>query len=228
MAGADRRSLDRPGVAARFPRAPRSAPRLRRRGPRSGRAAAGDGDAGRAAAGQDGGGGSGRGRRRRRRWSSSTAGSSTARRGRRASPQAASEERERRAQAGKPVAVIDNRNLAEFSQRAEADGRRGRRRDGDGGVHGQGRRRGRRERHPRRGLLAGARASRSGAAGAKPPIGSTELEGKSEELRRQFYAADDPYKRDSQIKPEWDHALDELDSKRREVERARSSSSSAT
>ena len=29
-------------------------------------------------------------------------------------------------------------------------------------------------------------------------------------LRRRFYAQDDPYVRDGQIKPAWDHALDEL------------------
>lgn len=38
-----------------------------------------------------------------------------------------------------------------------------------------------------------------------------ELKGKVAQLRRQFYAEDDPYVRDSQIKPEWDRALERLD-----------------
>jgi len=35
-------------------------------------------------------------------------------------------------------------------------------------------------------------------------------------LRRRFYAEDDPYRRDSQIKPEWDRALDHLAQRREE------------
>ncbi len=40
-------------------------------------------------------------------------------------------------------------------------------------------------------------------------IGELELE--SAALRQQFYAEDDPYIRDSQLKPSWDRALDRLD-----------------
>ncbi len=40
-------------------------------------------------------------------------------------------------------------------------------------------------------------------------IGELELE--SAALRQQFYAEDDPYIRDSQLKPAWDRALDRLD-----------------
>ena len=46
-----------------------------------------------------------------------------------------------------------------------------------------------------------------------------ELQGEAEALRRRFYAADDPYIRDGQIKPEWDRVLDELDQSRRDAER---------
>lgn len=132
---------------------------------------------------------------------------------------AAREERERRAQATKPVAVIDNRNLAEFSKgqtltiaegpnaatpeespaRAAGETAGGPTRD---------------EAYWRNRGLEIRRQWRESADRV------TELEAKSEELRRRFYAADDPYQRDSQIKPEWDHTLDELDSTRREVERA--------
>ncbi len=38
-----------------------------------------------------------------------------------------------------------------------------------------------------------------------------ELELESAALRQQFYAEDDPYIRDSQLKPAWDRALDRLD-----------------
>lgn len=131
---------------------------------------------------------------------------------------AAQEERERRAQAGKPVAVIDNQNLAEFSRGQKltvaengagaapaADTRTTAERRGAGDAG--------------RELLAEPRLEiRRRWRESSDRI--VELEGKSEELRRRFYAADDPYVRDTQVKPEWDHALDELDQTRREAERA--------
>ncbi len=43
------------------------------------------------------------------------------------------------------------------------------------------------------------------------------LESESAELRRQFYAEDDAYARDLQIKPEWDRVLGELDRARRDA-----------
>lgn len=46
-----------------------------------------------------------------------------------------------------------------------------------------------------------------------------QLEGEAEALRHQFYSADDPYVRDSQVKPAWDRVLDDLDQSRRESER---------
>lgn len=49
----------------------------------------------------------------------------------------------------------------------------------------------------------------------------TELEQRAEGLRRDFYAEDDPYVRDRRIKPEWDRTLDRLDEARRGVERSR-------
>lgn len=129
---------------------------------------------------------------------------------------AAEEERERRAQAGKPVAVIDNKNLAEFSKGQKLT--------------------------VAEGTPAPAAATPAADAAAAKAVKDeaywrsrgleirrrwresadkiTELEGKAAELRTRFYAADDPYLRDSQIKPEWDHALEDLDATRRESERA--------
>ena len=133
--------------------------------------------------------------------------------------QAASEERERRAQAGKPVAVIDNRNLAEFSKGqkltvAEGGGATAAEEATAQAVGEAVANAARDEAYWRNRGLEIRRHWRESADRV------VELEGKSEELRRRFYAADDPYQRDSQIKPEWDHTLDELDSTRREVERS--------
>lgn len=45
-----------------------------------------------------------------------------------------------------------------------------------------------------------------------------ELEGLSEQLRYDFYATDDPWLRDSSIKPAWDRTLVDLEEARQEVE----------
>lgn len=46
-----------------------------------------------------------------------------------------------------------------------------------------------------------------------------ELETKAAGLRRSFYAEDDPYVRDGQIKPAWDRALDRLAETRKSIHR---------
>ncbi|HLX10550.1 MAG TPA: hypothetical protein VKY89_22060 [Thermoanaerobaculia bacterium] len=48
-----------------------------------------------------------------------------------------------------------------------------------------------------------------------------ELEQDVSEWRRRFYAQDDPYVRDGQIKPAWDRALDELRESRKTVQDAK-------
>ncbi|MEO7794059.1 MAG: hypothetical protein ABIV06_04740 [Thermoanaerobaculia bacterium] len=132
---------------------------------------------------------------------------------------AAREERDRRAQAGKPVAVIDNRNLAEFAKGQKltvAEGSGTTAADASAGkeVDAAAARAVQDEEYWRnRGLEIRQRWRTSTDR-------IVELEGESEELRRRFYAADDPYVRDSQVKPEWDRALDELDETRRAAERA--------
>ncbi|HEX2224481.1 MAG TPA: hypothetical protein VHN15_09765 [Thermoanaerobaculia bacterium] len=47
------------------------------------------------------------------------------------------------------------------------------------------------------------------------------LEQRIAELRQRFYATDDPYVRDTQVKPDWDRALDRLVQARVEVEATR-------
>jgi hypothetical protein len=134
--------------------------------------------------------------------------------------QAARDERERRAQAGKPVAVIDNRNLAEFSKGQKltvADGASSATAEAtidtaDGKTNS-----GEPVRDETYWRNRGLEIREEWREATDRIV---ELEGKSEELRRKFYAADDPYVRDAQIKPEWDHTLDELDSTRRAAERS--------
>lgn len=46
----------------------------------------------------------------------------------------------------------------------------------------------------------------------------TRLESEAAALRNRFYAADDPYVRDAQIKPQWDRVLAELAEARRRSE----------
>ena len=133
--------------------------------------------------------------------------------------QAATEERERRAQAGKPVAVIDNKNLAEFSKGqkltvAEGGSSTAPEATTSQAVDAAAAKAVRDETYWRERGLEIRKNWREAADHV------VELEGKAEELRRKFYAADDPYVRDSQIKPEWDHTLDELDATRREAERS--------
>lgn len=55
----------------------------------------------------------------------------------------------------------------------------------------------------------------------------SELEERIAALRQDFYAEDDPFYRDSQIKPAWDRALEELEESRREARRAEEDLASA-
>lgn len=133
--------------------------------------------------------------------------------------EAARQERERRAQAGKPVAVIDNRSLAEFSKGQTLTVA-----DGGGPAAPEATTSQAVDEAAAKSAKDEAYWRNRGLTIRKQWRESTdrivELEAKSEELRRKFYAADDPYVRDAQIKPEWDHTLDELDATRREAERS--------
>jgi len=131
--------------------------------------------------------------------------------------EAAKEEKERRARAEKPVVALDNKSLA---------------------AHGK---------DQKLTVAEGVSTPAAGAASTDPELDEAavrdesywrnrglqirqqwraaadrvgELQGEAEDLRRRFYAADDPYIRDNQIKPEWDRVLDDLDSTRREAERS--------
>ena len=122
--------------------------------------------------------------------------------------EAARRERERRRNAPEPIAVINNKNLGDYAaggsltiaepanqvepEEAEAL-------TADGHDEAWWRERG----------LEIRRQWRDSVDAVE------RLEGEAAELRRRFYATDDPYVRDAQVKPEWDRVL-------RELERARS------
>ncbi len=131
--------------------------------------------------------------------------------------EAAAAEKERRARAGKPVVELDDKNIAQHGKNQQLT------------VASPG--------------SAAAIANPTGAADDAANAAQTEaywrergleirrrwreavervdeLQGRSEQLRQRFYATDDPYVRDNQIKPEWDRVLDELDEARRTAERA--------
>lgn len=110
-------------------------------------------------------------------------------------------ERQRRAQSGPPVAVITSKNLREYATgsvttgpspapaaTAEAAGNDAAQRE----IYWRQR-------------LRDLRGQWRRAFDAIEP-----LEREAEGLRTRFYAADDPYVRDAQIKPAWDHALEEI------------------
>lgn len=128
--------------------------------------------------------------------------------------EAAAAERNRRAAVGKPVVSLDDKNLATFGRNQKltvadpaAPSQEGSVTHGAPGTDKE-------EAYWRERGLEIRRKWRD----ALDRIG--ELEGRSEELRRRFYATDDPYLRDNQIKPEWDRTLAEIDRLRREAEHA--------
>jgi hypothetical protein len=125
--------------------------------------------------------------------------------------EAAARERERRRTAEKPIAVIDDKNLAEFARDQKLT------------------------------IAQGEPEAESAATQEAPLAGDHDeawwrnrgleirrewrhavdsmerLEGEVAELRNRFYATDDPYVRDAQVKPEWDRRLSELEDARRKA-----------
>jgi hypothetical protein len=132
--------------------------------------------------------------------------------------EAARAERERRAQTGRPVAVITDKNVREYASKGQItivapDGRErvGEQAEAASGEEGEA---ARDERYWReRGLEIRVRWREAAQE-------SEELETQAAELRQRFYAEDDPYIRDGQIKPEWDRTLDRLQQARLEADLA--------
>lgn len=131
--------------------------------------------------------------------------------------EAARAERERRAHAGEPVAVINDKTLPKYAAKgqitvADPKEKKGAAAEpapppGAAAAHDEPYWRG-------RGLDIRQRWRRA-ADDVK------ELEQKATELRQKFYLASDTFTRDNQIKPEWDRVLDKLSQARLDVEAAR-------
>jgi hypothetical protein len=130
--------------------------------------------------------------------------------------EAAKAEKQRRKSAAAPVAVIDNKTLADYAKgqkltvgsqetaTKEAGGE-----DADPAAEGV-------EKHDETWWRTQARDIRERWRDATDRV--TDLEAKVADLRRRFYATDDPYVRDSQVKPAWDHAIEDLETARHEAE----------
>lgn len=129
---------------------------------------------------------------------------------------AARAERERRTHAGRPVAVINDKTLPHLPKgqltyvnpktaKAKAEGESAATPAMSGGVslHDEAYWRGR------------ALEIRTRWHAAQEEIEA--LQQRAADLRRRFYAEDDPYRRDGQIKPEWDRTLDRLAQQREEA-----------
>jgi hypothetical protein len=119
--------------------------------------------------------------------------------------EAARLEKQRRAQAGKPVAVINDKTLSHYAkgQITFADPKPKDPTTGsEPGAEEDGEEE--RERFWRAKVLEVRRGLRDAAREAEV------LEEEAAALRRRFYGEDDPFVRDGEIKPEWDRTLDRL------------------
>jgi hypothetical protein len=127
--------------------------------------------------------------------------------------EAAQAERERRAHAGRPVAVINDKTLPKYAAKGQITVADPRQRKGaaeappDPAASPA-----KDEQYWRGGVLDIRQRWRRAADDVK------ELEQRSTELRQKFYLESDTFARDNQIKPEWDRVLDKLRQARLDVE----------
>lgn len=122
---------------------------------------------------------------------------------RRSLAEAAASERERRRGLGAPIATIDDKNLAQHATGALTTSEPAQAPLGDVPDLAAD------EQHWRQRV----RSVREEWAAEVDAI--LELQQRTAELRTRFYATDDPYVRDGQVKPAWDHALQSLEDARR-------------
>jgi hypothetical protein len=124
-------------------------------------------------------------------------------------------EKERRANAGKPVAVINDKTLPKYAAKGQitvADPKKDKKKPAAApsaapAVKGEQYWRGR------------ARELRGNWKQAADEV--KDLEQKSTALRQKFYSESDTFLRDTQIKPDWDRVLDRLRQARLDVDTAR-------
>lgn len=130
--------------------------------------------------------------------------------------------KERQRTAAGPVAVITDKNLAEYASRGkltmaspapkpQADAAA----PGQGTASGVEQGSGKDEAYWR----TEARSLREKWRAAVDAV--TELEARAEALRHQFYSQEDVYIRDTRVKPAWDRVLDRLEEARREADAGR-------
>src|SRR5688500_1335681 len=117
--------------------------------------------------------------------------------------EAAASERERRRGLGTPLATIDDQNLAQHATGALTTSAPSQTPLGEVPDLAAD------EQHWRQRV----RSVREEWAAEVDSI--LELQERTAELRTRFYATDDPYVRDGQVKPAWDHALQSLEDARR-------------
>lgn len=127
--------------------------------------------------------------------------------------EAARAERERKARAGPPVAVITNKTLPQSTGQVTFGKPKPEKKE-TAGEDSTGAALQKEQYWRERGLEIRTRWH-----SATEEI--QELERSAADLRRRFYAEDDPYFRDGQIKPEWDRVLDRLRETRVQSDRAR-------
>jgi hypothetical protein len=136
--------------------------------------------------------------------------------GQRSLAEVAAEVRKNRESAAPPVVVIDDESLADYAdvEITESDIRTATDGTGEASSDVDLEELAAREEHWR----SAVRGVRERWRAAYDSI--ERLEGRVAELRRRFYSEDDPYYRDSQIKPAWDHAIEDLEAARDEVDQA--------
>lgn len=138
----------------------------------------------------------------------------TQRRATAATLQAASRsERERRAHAEQPVAVITDENLAEFAAGANVT-------VGSAPAPLSPEEKAQLQEQEREEQYWRSEALRLRVEWREAYDSLGELEERAAKLRNDFYAADDPFYRDRQIKPAWDRALDQIEEAHETIEAA--------
>lgn len=128
--------------------------------------------------------------------------------------EAARAERERKAHAGPPVAVITNKTLPRYATGQVTVAKPKPQKEAAPGESAAGLDLQTEQYWRERGLEIRTRWHRAAEE-------IKELERSAADWRRRFYAEDDPYFRDGQIKPEWDRVLDRLRETRIKSEEAR-------
>ena len=134
--------------------------------------------------------------------------------------EAAKAERERRARAGKPVAVITDKTLPQYARKgqstvADPKEKKGGAATAPAAPAAADKEAVRDEAYWRNRALEIRLRWRQAADDIK------ELEQRSTELRQRFYSETDSFVRDNQVKPEWDRVLDRLRQARTEVDTAK-------